>query len=62
MIEGVHMQLEIERDDIMLGTEGIILHFDTRGALYIAETQCTTIIKHRTYQRLETTNSRRDRR
>jgi hypothetical protein len=56
------MQLEIERDDIMLGTEGIILHFDTRGALYIAETQCTTIIKHRTYQRLETTNSRRDRR
>lgn len=56
------MQLEIERDDIMLGTEAIILHFDTRGALYIAETQCTTIIKHRTCQRLETTNSRRDRR
>ena len=57
-----HCQLKIERDDIMLGTKAIILHFDTRGALYIAETQCTTIIKHCTCQRLETTNSQRDRR
>jgi len=41
----------------MLHTEAINLHFDTRGALYIAEAECTTIIKHRTCQRLETIES-----
>lgn len=48
------MQFEIEEEDILLNTEAINLHFDTKGALYIAEKECTTIIKHRTCQRPNT--------
>jgi hypothetical protein len=55
-LKEVHMHIKIMRKDVMLDTEAINLHFDTRGALYITTTRRTIIIKHLTCQQLERIN------